>query len=311
MKPFIMKGKENAQELKNTVRRLIQGLKGYIPTLAIITFGEDDASKVYVKNKMAAAEEVGIEATHYIFTKNEYSRSDFFGYFEYICNRFNGVIIQLPVPKWVDIDHLLELLPPEKDVDGLTTTNIGLLHQQKNCLEPCTPAGIIYLLDKYFYPQDLKGKNAVVIGRSLLVGRPIAAMLLDNDMTVTICHSKTPKEKLLQAFANADLVVSAAGQRDLITEDDALQYFKDHRHEFYGDFSNKQNRIIVDVSINRDENGKLCGDFSEEFKQKYSEYYTPVPGGVGPMTVAALMFNTYKATVNQQKKEKLNVIRNN
>jgi methylenetetrahydrofolate dehydrogenase (NADP+)/methenyltetrahydrofolate cyclohydrolase len=114
-------------------------------------------------------------------------------------------------------------------------------------------------------------------------------------MTVTIAHSKTPRHELLQAFANADLVVSAAGKQDLITEEDALQFWKDNRHYICDSFEFKHNRIIVDVSINRDKDGKLCGDFSEEFKQKYSEYYTPVPGGVGPMTVAMLMFNTYMA----------------
>ena len=165
-----------------------------------------------------------------------------------------------------------------------------------DALVPCTPQGIIELIDEYVDFDNLKGKNALVIGRSELVGKPVAKMLLDMDMTVTIAHSRTPKHELLQAFANADLVVSAAGKKDLITEEDAYQFWKNNRHYALDSFEFKHERVIVDVSINRDDNGKLCGDFSEEFKQNYSKYYTPVPGGVGPMTVAMLMFNTYLAT---------------
>ena len=212
-----------------------------------------------------------------------------------------AVILQLPVPSYVDAGELIERIPYWKDVDGLTIAQKGRFEAiPKRChildaLIPCTPQGVIELIDEYVPFENLKGKNALVIGRSELVGKPVAKMLLDANMTVTIAHSKTPKFDLLRAFANADLVVSAAGVPNLITEEDALQFWKDNRHYLCGSFEFKNKRIIVDVSINRDENGKLCGDFSEEFKQKYSEYYTPVPGGVGPMTVAMLMFNTYMA----------------
>jgi methylenetetrahydrofolate dehydrogenase (NADP+)/methenyltetrahydrofolate cyclohydrolase len=171
--------------------------------------------------------------------------------------------------------------------------NVGRLRTDaREALIPCTPAGIMELLHVNGCLQ--KCGNALVIGRSELVGRPIAELLLQENQTVTIAHSKTPRDVLLDAFARADIVISAAGTRNLITEADAEPYWND-------------NRIIIDVSINRDENGKLCGDFSEEFKDKYSAYYTPVPGGVGPMTVAMLMFNTYSAAKDKdyyERKEK-------
>ena len=292
---MILDGKKVAEEIKQNLKTKIEKLT-IKPSLAIVTFGEDEASKVYVKNKIKAAIEVGIEAAHYIFTYDKYNSRYFWDSWWEICGNFNGVIIQLPAPSWVDVDTLLAGLPPQKDVDGLTISNIGYLNKESypitsTYLKPCTPKGIIALLDYYFTYSDLKGKNALVIGRSNLVGKPIAKMLLDNDMTVTICHSKTPKDELLRAFSNADLVVSAAGQRNIISEEDA--------HYPIADFNFKQNRIIIDVGINKDEKGKLCGDFSEEFKQKYSEHYTPVPGGVGPMTVAILMANVYQATQYQ------------
>ena len=194
---------------------------------------------------------------------------------------------------WFPEEKFLDYLPYWKDVDGLTTMNVGRLRTDtREALLPCTPAGIMELLcENGCLPEC---GNALVIGRSELVGRPIAEMLTQENQTVTIAHSKTPRDVLLDAFARADLVISAAGKRNLITEEDAEPYWNN-------------NRVIIDVSINRDENGKLCGDFSEEFKDKYSTYYTPVPGGVGPMTVAMLMFNTYSAAKDRdyyERKEK-------
>lgn len=284
----IMDGKLVAQKIKDRVAKWIATDLDRKPQLLIITIGEDDASKVYVRNKMRAADEVGIEASHWIYTEDDYWSGKVADDFNSGFPDFDAVILQLPVPSYVDAGELIEKIPYWKDVDGLTMTQKGRFEaiphrcHIMDALIPCTPHGVIELIDEYVPFEDLKGKNALVIGRSELVGKPVAKMLLDWNMTVTIAHSKTPRPELLRAFANADLVVSAAGVSNLITEEDALPFWKD-------------NRIIVDVSINRDENGKLCGDFSEEFKQKYSEYYTPVPGGVGPMTVAMLMFNTYMA----------------
>lgn len=297
----IMDGKLVAKKIKDRVAEwIVQDLERK-PRLLIVTIGDDDASKVYVRNKMRATDEVGIDAIHRIYNSNDYWSGKVEEDFDFGFPDFDAVILQLPVPSYVDAGRLIEKIPYWKDVDGLTITQKGRFEAIPNrchimdALIPCTPQGVIELIDEYVPFENLKGKNALVIGRSELVGKPVAKMLLDADMTVTIAHSKTPKCELLKAFVNADLVVSAAGKQDLITEEDALQFWKDNRHYICDSFEFKHNRIIVDVSINRDKDGKLCGDFSEEFKQKYSEYYTPVPGGVGPMTVAMLMFNTYLA----------------
>lgn len=298
----IMDGKLVAQKIKDRVAKWIAKDLDRKPQLLIITIGEDDASEVYVRNKMRAADEVGIEANHWIYNSDDYWSGRVKDDFNSGFPDFDAVILQLPVPSYVDAGELIEKIPFWKDVDGLTIAQKGRFEAiPKRChvmdaLIPCTPQGVIELIDEYVPFGNLGGKNALVIGRSELVGKPVAKLLLDENMTVTIAHSRTPRYELLQAFANADLVVSAAGVPNLITEEDALQFWKDNRHYICDSFEFKHKRIIVDVSINRDENGKLCGDFSEEFKQKYSEYYTPVPGGVGPMTVAMLMFNTYMAT---------------
>ena len=297
----VMDGKLVAQMIKDRVAKWIVKDLDRKPQLLIITIGEDDASKVYVRNKMRAADEVGIEASHWIYNSDDYWSGKVADDFNSGFPDFDAVILQLPVPSYVDAGELIEKIPFWKDVDGLTMAQKGRFEAiPKRChvmdaLMPCTPQGIIELIDECVDFDNLRRKNALVIGRSELVGKPVAKMLLDENMTVTIAHSRTPKYELLQAFANADLVVSAAGVPNLITEEDALQFWKDNRHYICDSFEFKHKRVIVDVSINRDENGKLCGDFSEEFKQKYSEYYTPVPGGVGPMTVAMLMFNTYLA----------------
>ena len=291
----ILDGKVLAQKIKANVKQWIKEDLRRSPILAIFTVGDDDASKVYVRNKIKAAEEVGIIAKHYTITKEQYWQDEFvWDRIKDAIDEADGVILQKPAACWFSEKQFLDYLPYWKDVDGLTTMNVGRLRTDtREALLPCTPAGIMELL----YENDCTPKcgSALVIGRSELVGRPIAEMLTQENWTVTIAHSKTPRDVLLDAFARADLVISAAGKRNLITEEDAYNYFKDNRHYPVANFNFKKNRVIVDVSINRDENGKLCGDFSEKFKDKYSEYYTPVPGGVGPMTVAMLMFNTYMA----------------
>ena len=278
----ILDGKVCAADAKEHIKEWIERDLQKPPILAIFTIGDDDASKVYVRNKIKTAEEVGIIAKHYTITQEQHWQDEFlWDRIKDAIDEADGVILQKPVAYWFDEEAFLNYLPYWKDVDGLTTMNVGRLRTQPlDALVPCTPAGIMELL----YENDCTQKrgSALVIGRSELVGRPIAEMLTAGDWTVTIAHSKTPRNVLLDAFARADLVISAAGKRNLITEEDMKPHWNN-------------NRIIVDVSINRDENGKLCGDFSEEFKDKHSAYYTPVPGGVGPMTVAMLMFNTYAA----------------
>ena len=300
----ILDGKALAQKVKENVKQWVKEDLRQPPILAIFTIGDDDASKVYVRNKIKAAEEVGIIAKHYTITKEQYWQDDFlWDRIQDAIDEANGVILQKPVAYWFPEEKFLDYLPYWKDVDGLTTMNVGRLRTDtREALLPCTPAGIMELLYENGCLQ--KCGNALVIGRSELVGRPVAEMLTQENQTVTIAHSKTPRDVLLDAFARADLVISAAGKRNLITEEDAYNYFKDNRHYPIADFNFKKNRVIVDVSINRDENGKLCGDFSEEFKDKYSEYYTPVPGGVGPMTIAMLMRNVMKAYYKANKQSK-------
>lgn len=281
---MIIDGNAAAAALKRKISAAIEGMKAP-PSLAIITVGnKDDASKVYVRNKMKAALSLGISAQHHIFTRLDYTSVNFYSQIKEIIGSNDGIILQLPVPEWCDADTILRLIPPEKDVDGLTIYQQGLLlHNPDQALKPCTPAAIISLLSA-IGAEAGSGKNALVIGRSHLVGRPIAELLLQHNWTVTIVHSKTPKNELCNAFVNADLVIAAAGVPDLLTERDINNYL-----------AIKKDRIIIDVSINRNKNNKLCGDFNEEFKDKFSKFYTPVPGGVGPMTVAQLMLNTYIA----------------
>ena len=256
------------------------------PTLSVILVGDDAASQVYVRNKHKACDEVGIRSIQINLSKdvtedvliskiNELNAD----------NSVHGILVQLPVPKHIDVKKVISAIDPRKDVDGFT---------QNSSFTPCTPAGVLDLLDG-IPDYDIARKTALVIGRSDIVGKPVAKLLLDRNCTVIQAHSKTPKDVLCKMFSFADIVVSAVGRTDIISKYDAEDYFKDNRHDFYGNFSNKRDRIIIDVGINRDENGKLCGDFSESFKEKYSSFYTPVPGGVGPMTIAMLLKNTVLA----------------
>lgn len=287
----ILDGKLCALELKTALKKQLDN-NLHIPVLAILTVGNDPASAVYVRNKLKACDEVGIIARHIKFAEDAHMTE-----IGNVINELNrditvsGIMLQLPLPKQYDARVLIDLIDPNKDVDGLTTLQIGKLSSmQSDAIQPCTPQGIMYLLDQYKIP--ISRQRALVIGRSDIVGKPVAAMLCDRNATVTVCHSKTPRNELLRRFAMSDIVVSAVGKADLITEYDADQYWKDWRHDFYCSFNVVRERVIIDVGMNRDNNNKLCGDFSEEFKQKYSAYYTPVPGGVGPMTVAMLMKNT-------------------
>lgn len=281
---MILDGKKLSDEILDNIKK--QEPQG---KLAVITIGDDTASKVYVRNKQKACEKVGFEFENKVFT--EYDTYESIVDYVSILNNSSsvyGIIIQLPIISKVLTDvqkKVICTLPSySKNVDGFGRVNKYI---------PCTPKGIIRILDSINY--NYRGKTALIIGRSDIVGKPIANLLLDRDCTVIQAHSKTNRDTLLRMFSYADLVISAVGRKDLITEEDAYQYFKDNRHDFYGDFKNKRDRVIIDVGINRNENGKLCGDFPEEFKQKYSSYYTPVPGGIGPMTVAMLIENVWES----------------
>lgn len=295
---MIINGKELSQDILNECKNQLANYSKR--QLIVVTIGDDPASKVYVRNKQKAAEQVGLEFNNIRFSEKEDFNSIYYsllnliypnGYdAQEINNSIAGMIIQLPIISKVlnekQKKNIIDIVPDCLDVDGFNLTSDFI---------PCTPKGILYML-RSIPNYSLKGKTALVIGRSNIVGKPIAKLLLNEDCTVIQAHSKTPKSTLLRMFAYADIVISAVGKANLITENDAIQYFKDNRHEYYSGFEvNKYNRIIIDVGMNRDENGKLCGDLSESFKEAYSKYYSPVPGGVGPMTVAMLMDNAKEA----------------
>lgn len=256
-----------AQQWESEIREKIK-LRDYAPTLAIITSDYDDASKVYVRNKIKVAERVGINAQVY-----DMSGQDEVEWFRTVGalngnDSIDGIIVQLPVPEYVIAKNLCNLIRSYKDVDGLTLINQGYLasgYPERAYSIPCTPKGILYLMNALNVP---KSAHVVIVGRSNLVGRPLAHLLTNNDYTVTLCHSKTAN--LQEHLERADVIVSAVGKPKFIS----------------GDLKGK---LIIDVGINRDENGKLCGDVDPLLAEHND--VTPVPKGVGQFTVLALMDN--------------------
>ncbi|WP_026392048.1 bifunctional 5,10-methylenetetrahydrofolate dehydrogenase/5,10-methenyltetrahydrofolate cyclohydrolase [Haploplasma modicum] len=260
--------KKRNEELKTKIKNENLKLK-----TSIILVGEDPASLVYVKGKIKASKEVGIE-TELINLSNDIKESEL----ELLIKRLNndssvnGILLQLPLPKGFNEKKMINLIDPNKDIDGFTTINQGKLFQKLDCINAATPQGIINLIDEY--KIDVSGMNVVVIGRSQIVGLPIAKLLLDRNASVTICHSKTKDIKLYTK--EADLVVVAVGIAKLLKEDMV-----------------KDGVIVIDVGINRID-GKLIGDVDFENVSKKASYITPVPRGVGPMTINALLENVYK-----------------
>ncbi len=243
--------------------------------LAVILAGEDSASKVYVRNKIRACEQVGIKSFSYYLpeTVSEEETEELVKSLVEDDN-VDGILVQLPMPRQLDQEKILKLIPAEKDVDGFSASNMGKLCLKQDCLVACTPNGIMQMLKRNGI--DPKGKCATVVGRSNIVGKPMAMLLLNADATVTVCHSKTPdlKEKCL----GADILVAAIGKPKFITADMV-----------------KEGAVVIDVGMDRDENGKLCGDVDFENVKDKCSYITPVPGGVGPMTITMLMYNTIAA----------------
>jgi methylenetetrahydrofolate dehydrogenase (NADP+)/methenyltetrahydrofolate cyclohydrolase len=263
------------QQLKEEIDNAVASGKR-APHLVILTAGEDSASKIYVKNKMKVATEMGIIAWHFPMTADVNE-----AYIQGIIDKFNednnidGIMVQLPLPSHLDERAIIDTIDPEKDVDGLTTTNIGRLRSGQPCIKPCTAAGIIDLLD--YYHIELDGQDVTIIGRSNIVGKPLADMMMERGATVTQCHSHT--RSIEDALDYADIVVSAVGKPKFLNHE-PLSFWTD---------------TIIDVGINHDENGKLCGDvdYDDIIEHRMDTInITPVPGGVGPMTVAELMKNT-------------------
>ena len=267
------------EQVKNEVAELAKN--GSVPALAVIIVGDDPASKVYVGNKKKACEMTGMRSVEYALPA-ETTEDELLELIDKLNKdkEINGILCQLPVPKHINEDKIIDAIAPEKDVDGFSAVNVGKIWLGKYEISPCTPMGVIELLDYYDIP--LEGKNCVIVGRSNIVGKPMAALLLERNATVTVCHSRT---KDLASFTkNADVIVAAVGRANFITADMV-----------------KDGAVVVDVGINRLDNGKLCGDVDFENVKEKASFITPVPGGCGPMTIAVLMKNTLVAYKNQNK----------
>ena len=273
----ILDGKETARRIREKLKKNIEKLnaKNIFPKLAVIMVGEDPASKIYVKNKSKACEELGVKYEEFLL-KEDISQEQLLNLIEELNKRrdIHGILLQSPIPKHLDINEAFKTILPEKDVDGFNPINVGKLVLGQETLISCTPFGVIKLLEEYNIP--IEGKNAVVIGRSNIVGKPMLHCLLNKNATVTICHSKT--QNLKEITKTADILVVAIGKPKFVTKDMV-----------------KPESIIIDVGINRNEEGKVCGDVDFEEVEKVASYITPVPGGVGPMTIAMLMNNIVKA----------------
>lgn len=268
---IILDGKKLRDKIFEDLKEKIDKMKKK-PTLAVILVGENPASQIYVRNKKKTAEKLGINSLSIEYPA-DISEKELVAKIEELNNDKNvtAILVQLPLPKHINKNKVIDAILPQKDVDGLTPYNLGKLFSgEKPYVYPCTPKGILLLLDEYNI--ELDGKNIVVIGRSNLVGKPVAQMLLNRNATVTMCHSHT--KNLSEITKTADIVVSAVGKNVI------------------GEKMLKSNCVVIDVGIFRDENGKISGDVDFENVSKVTAYISPVPGGVGPMTIASLMLNT-------------------
>lgn len=277
----IIDGKAISLDIKNEVKAQAEQLKnkGYEPCLAVILVGENPASQVYVRNKKKACEYCGIKSLSYELSENT-TEEELLNLIDELNNNkeCNGILVQLPLPKHIDENKVLLRILPEKDVDGFHPYNVGLLSIGKADLKACTPAGCIELIKRS--GVDITGKHCVVVGRSNIVGKPVGMLLLSENGTVTTCHSKT--KNIAEVCRSADIIVAAVGIPKFVTGDMV-----------------SDGVTVIDVGINRMENGKLCGDVDFDSVSQKAEYITPVPGGVGPMTIAMLMNNCIVACKKQ------------
>jgi len=277
----LIDGKEVSAHVKTKVKEEVEILKekGIEPALAVIIVGNDPASRVYVNNKKKACEFTGMRSVEYALPE-ETTQEELLAIIDKLNgdDSINGILCQLPVPKHISEKAVIERISPKKDVDVFSAENVGKMWQGDYDMASCTPMGVIELLD--YYGIDVCGKNCVIIGRSNIVGKPMASLLLERSATVTICHSRT--KNLSEITSKADLIVAAVGRAKFVTADMV-----------------KEGAIVVDVGINRNEDGKLCGDVDFENVKEKCEFITPVPGGCGPMTIAVLMKNTLLACKKQ------------
>lgn len=279
----LIDGKLLAAEMRGEIKektQLFEKERGRKVGLAVVLVGDNPASQVYVRNKIKACDEVGIKSFAVYLPQSVTQSVLEQAVKELVSNcAVDGVLVQLPLPEHIDAESVLKLIPAEKDVDGFSAENTGKLLLNEQSLVACTPHGVMKMLEKY--KIDTKGKRAVVLGRSNIVGKPMAVLLLNADATVTVCHSKT--QNLKEECLRADIIVSAIGKPKFLTADMV-----------------KEGAAVIDVGMNRDENGKLCGDVDFENVKEKCSYITPVPGGVGPMTITMLMYNAYYAAVRSK-----------
>ena len=285
MSAKIIDGKQVAARCREELKQQVAALqaRGIIPGLAVILVGEDPASQVYVRNKHRACEELGIHSEQYTLSADT-DRQTLLDLIMELNGReeIDGILVQLPLPGHLDEKEILSAIDPAKDVDSFHPQNVGRLVIGDYFFAPCTPSGILTLIDSA--GVDLTGKECVVIGRSNIVGKPMALMLLHRNATVTVCHSKT--RDLPSVTRRADVLISAVGKAGFVTADMV-----------------KPGAVVIDVGMNRNQAGKLCGDVDFESVSRVAGYLTPVPGGVGPMTITMLLRSTVLSAQNRRKKQ--------
>ena len=273
----LISGKEVSQKVKDEIKSQTKLLKdkGILVKLAVIIVGDDPASHIYVKNKKKACEYVGFESLEYALDENT-SEEELLELIDKLNKdkTVNGILCQLPLPKHIDEKKIIDSISPLKDVDAFHPVNVGKIMIGDYEFLPCTPAGIMRLIESTSY--DVSGKDCVIIGRSNIVGKPMAMLMLHKNATVTICHSRT--KNIEEKIKNADIVIAAVGIPKFVKGDMV-----------------KEGALVIDVGINRMSDGKLCGDVDFDEVSKKASFITPVPGGVGPMTISMLMQNTLKA----------------
>lgn len=274
---ILMDGKELAKKIRGELKEEVEQLKkdGITPKLAVVMVGEDKASQVYVRNKSRACDEIGIAFEEFLLpdtTKME----ELLALIDSLNDRddIDGILLQSPIPKHLDINLAFNRISPEKDVDGFNPINVGRLSIGEDSFVSCTPAGVVRMLEEY--DIEMEGKHAVILGRSNIVGKPLIQCMLKKNATVTVCHSRT--KQIEEITKQADILIAAIGKAKFVKADMV-----------------KDGAVVVDVGINRTEEGKLVGDVDFETVEKKVKAITPVPGGVGPMTIAMLMTNLVKA----------------
>jgi methylenetetrahydrofolate dehydrogenase (NADP+)/methenyltetrahydrofolate cyclohydrolase len=283
----IIDGKAVAKEVQKQIKEEVEGLErrwGLVPGLAVVLVGDDPASHIYVRNKEKACKEVGIKSIEHLLPATV-SERDLLGLVQQLNKdkKVHGILVQLPLPAHIRAEKILDAVSRHKDIDGFHPMNQGLLVLGADGFKPCTPMGIMKLLESVHC--DPKGKNAVVVGRSNIVGKPVALMLLAKHATVTICHSRTAS--LRDEVGRADILIVAIGKPGLVR----------------GDWV-KPGAVVIDVGVNRAPNGKLCGDVEFDTAKERASAITPVPGGVGPMTICMLLYNTLKAAKESLQRER-------